>query len=424
VTPKVKDTKTRYQGVFARHRASCALGRGKRCNCTPRYYGVAWDRNERRQRKTRRFDHAIEARDARADLLEALRKGTAQPPAQRVKLAELRDLFLKGVREGVVLTKHGRRYRKRSVGNLESSLNHLPERLLRKVADDVRRGEIQALIDGLAEREPPLSGSRIRAVVNSVRSLYRFAQERELATHDPAEKVRLPAPNEKARDRVATPAEFAALLNALEQPTPAVEVAGKERSTRDALRDIVPFALAAYGTARNQEIKVLDWTHVHFEVGALELAADEEGRKPGGSWRIVPVVKLLMAILSAEWEAQGRPEKGKVCQPRTGSKSGVIALDHVQERVHQRWRELGFEPIGLHEARHSAATWLDHAGVSPKVASEIMGHKTPEYQPGAARITLQRYTHVLPGELERAREQLEAFLAERTADVELPLVAR
>lgn len=102
----------------------------------------------------------------------------------------------------------------------------------------------------------------------------------------------------------------------------------------------------------------------------------------------------------------------------------MIALDHVQERVHRRWRELGFEPIGLHEARHSAATWLDHAGVSPKVASEIMGHKTPEYQPGAARITLQRYTHMLPGELERARGQLEAFLLERSGEVEPPLVAR
>jgi hypothetical protein len=71
------------------------------------------------------------------------------------------------------------------------------------------------------------------------------------------------------------------------------------------------------------------------------------------------------------------------------------------------------EPIGLHEARHTTATWLDHAGVSPKVASQFMGHKTPEYQPGAARITLERYTHVLPGELERARDLLDTFLADR-----------
>jgi hypothetical protein len=45
-----------------------------------------------------------------------------------------------------------------------------------------------------------------------------------------------------------------------------------------------------------------------------------------------------------------------------------------------------------------------------------MGHKTPEYQPDAARITLERYTHMLPGELERARNQLDEFLAERSAE--------
>jgi hypothetical protein len=45
-----------------------------------------------------------------------------------------------------------------------------------------------------------------------------------------------------------------------------------------------------------------------------------------------------------------------------------------------------------------------------------MGHKTPEYPAGAATITLERYTHVLPGELERARDLLDKFLTERSAE--------
>ena len=53
---------------------------------------------------------------------------------------------------------------------------------------------------------------------------------------------------------------------------------------------------------------------------------------------------------------------------------------------------------------------------SPKVASTLMAHKTPEYQPGVRfSITLRRYTHTLPGELERARDLLGAFLNEWTA---------
>jgi hypothetical protein len=51
-----------------------------------------------------------------------------------------------------------------------------------------------------------------------------------------------------------------------------------------------------------------------------------------------------------------------------------------------------------------------------------MGHKAPKLtlHPDAAPITLRRYTHVLKGELERAREQLETFLGERENDEREP----
>ena len=41
-----------------------------------------------------------------------------------------------------------------------------------------------------------------------------------------------------------------------------------------------------------------------------------------------------------------------------------------------------------------------------------MGHATPDRQPGAAQITLARYTHALPEDIERARAKLAAYLAE------------
>ncbi len=72
--------------------------------------------------------------------------------------------------------------------------------------------------------------------------------------------------------------------------------------------------------------------------------------------------------------------------------------------------------ITLQEARHTAATWLDAAGVRPKVASVLMGHSVPERQPGAAAITLARYTHALPEDIERARHQLNAYLNARDQD--------
>lgn len=88
----------------------------------------------------------------------------------------------------------------------------------------------------------------------------------------------------------------------------------------------------------------------------------------------------------------------------------------LAQRARRRWKDAGLKPIGLHECRHTAATWLDAAGVSPKVASVLMGHATPDLQPGAAPITLARYTHTLPDAMERAREQLDAFLGQAVAE--------
>lgn len=406
------DTKTRYQGVFARHQESCRIRKGARCNCTPSYFGTAWDRVAHRTRKTRHFRLVAEARSARADLQESLRKGRAPVPSA-ITFAEARTQFIRDAKAGIALNKHRRPYRPKAYKDLESALANVPDEIARRRLVRVTRGEIQALVDGRSAGPKRLSGSRISSIVNAIRSLYRWAKEHELADFDPAQEIRLPASDAKPRDRIATPGEFARLLDAIFKPTPAEHEAGATRDRNEARKDALPFALAGYASARSQEIQLLDWSHVDLDVGGGELAGDEEGRKPGGSWRLVPYVKPLWALLREEWEAQARPASGKVCPPRAVRQSGLLALNTLQTRVRKRWREQGLEPIGLHEARHTTATWLDHAGVSPKVASQFMGHKTPEYQPGAARITLERYTHVLPGELERARNLLDAFLAER-----------
>jgi len=334
-------------------------------------------------------------------------------PRKTMTLDEVKDRFIREAREGVALNKWRRSYRPRSVEDLES-LNQLPLEMRWRYLDAVSPGEVQALVDELIRRH--LSASRIRSVVSALRALYRFARERELATHDPAREVKLPLDQRVVERRVVAPAEFARLLGDLwKQTTEEIDV-GKERAPRDALNDALPYALAAYGTARAQEIEVLDWRHVDLRLGGAELAGDEEGRKPGGSWRVIPLVAPLRVLLREEWLAQGKPKRGKVCPPQRIRTSGRRSMRGVQRRVRKRWQAHGLEPIGLQDARHTAATWLDHAGVSPKVCSQIMGHKTPEYQPGAARITLQRYTHVLPGELEHARERLDRFIAERDPD--------
>src|SRR4051812_23705508 len=109
-----RDTKTRFQGVFARHQDRCRLTTGaepKTWSCTPSYYGVVWDRAARKQRKARRFRGVTEARNARKDLAGARARGTALSGAGP-KLANARDQFVAAARDGIALNKWGRRYRR------------------------------------------------------------------------------------------------------------------------------------------------------------------------------------------------------------------------------------------------------------------------------------------------------------------------
>ena len=59
--------------------------------------------------------------------------------------------------------------------------------------------------------------------------------------------------------------------------------------------------------------------------------------------------------------------------------------------------------IRLHDLRHSNATALIQAGVSPKVVQQRLGHSD-------VNITLNTYTHVLPEMDIEAAEKLDAIL--------------
>jgi integrase len=390
-----RDTKTRTSGVFARHKQRCALNadRSARCNCRPSYFGVCWDTGRRRPVKTRMMPSIEAARSARVDLQRKLDEGEL-PVETGIRFHEARERFVAAAREGRALNKHGHRYKQRALDDIEECLRvHAEPRLGSKRLAQIRRGDVQTIVDELA---PTMSGSRVRSVVNAIRSLYRWAQDRDLAGHDPAALARLPAMDATAIERVASPAEFARLLGVL--------------STEDAL----PCALAGYGMARRAQIVRVRWQDVDLNLGAIEWGVEWEARKYQASRRVVPTVPPLLALLNRAYLEQGRPDGSQlVCPPRYVAKTGVLSAPGLAQRARSAWKEAGLRPITLQEARHTAATWLDAAGVSPKVASYLMGHSTPARQYGAADITLRRYTHTLPEDIEQARKTLARYLADR-----------
>lgn len=391
-----KDTKTRYQGVFARHQTVCPVSARGRCRCTPSYYGTTYDRTSKRRAKTKRFATAEAARNARADLIAMLERGE-MPAGGSLRLTEARERFVTAAREGKALNKHGHRYKPRSIDDIEEALRvHVEPIVGTKRITTIRRGDIQAIVDDLA---PRLSGSRVRSTANAVRSLYRWAQDRDLAQHDPAALVRLPAMNAKRIERVADPVEFSELIAALP------------------LDLGVPYGLAGYGMGRRAQIVRLRWNELDLDSAVIEWGVEWEARKYEASRRVVPIVPPLLSLLKRRHLELGRPTESLVCPPHAfWATSGLLNTGWVATRAGKIWATANLSPITLQEARHTAATWLDAAGVRPKVASVLMGHSTPERQPGAASITLARYTHALPADIERARGQLSAYLAEQAQE--------
>ena len=66
-------------------------------------------------------------------------------------------------------------------------------------------------------------------------------------------------------------------------------------------------------------------------------------------------------------------------------------------------RENGFPHLTFHGLRHAHATLALTAGINPKVVSERLGHST-------IAVTMDIYSHVLPGMQEEAALAVERLL--------------
>jgi integrase len=72
-------------------------------------------------------------------------------------------------------------------------------------------------------------------------------------------------------------------------------------------------------------------------------------------------------------------------------------------RARRAWHRECLAAIGFHECRHTYASFMIAAGISPKALSSYMGH-------ASITITLDRYGHLLPGNEAEAAAMLEQLI--------------
>lgn len=184
-------------------------------------------------------------------------------------------------------------------------------------------------------------------------------------------------------------------------------------------RMFIPMMLAVMCGLRRGEIAALRWDDA--EIGdnrrQLSIRQSAEQTKDGVRYKTPKSGKARTVALSATMAAELRAHRVRQAEEqlkiglRPEGNSFVVAQvdgSPLQPRsLTHEWTRLldktSLPRIRFHDLRHTHATQMLSAGVHPKVASERLGHST-------IGITLDLYSHVMPGMQADAAEQVDAAL--------------
>lgn len=352
-----------------------------------RYRGTARDKNIGRHLRGPWTGSLAEARSWRVDAQARLQAGTLSA-ATGPTVAEAAAEFIAGMKAGKVRQKGGHIYKPSTIRGYERDLNGyaLPE-LGSKRLSRLQRPELQRWVDGLAT--PERSPSTVRNIVAALRALIGFGELRGWVHVNPCKGLRLPA-GEQARERIATPAEAAALIAAMRP------------------KDQASLGLAVYAGLRLGELLALDVSAVDLEGGWIRVRRSwdpgakqfvpPKSRKP----RKVPIIDKLAKLLANHFVLLDHPSEGLLF-PSAKNADWPTDPAILRRRICKQWDDAGLDRLGFHEGRHTFASIGIAAGLNAKTLSTYLGHAT-------ITITLDRYGHLMPGSEIEARAMLDAYL--------------
>jgi integrase len=251
---------------------------------------------------------------------------------------------------------------------------------------DISRLNLQDLADRLLTEG--LDPSTVRNTLMPLRAIYRRAASRGDVAVNPTTMLDLPALRGR-RERIASPSEAAELIQALPKEDQAL------------------WATALYAGLRRGELLALRWQDVDLATGVIRVERSwdiAEARaiepKSRAGRRTVPIASLLRDRL-IEYKLATERDDGLVF-----GRSMTVPVDPtvLVRRARNAWANIGLEPIGLHECRHTFASLMIAAGVNAKALSSYLGH-------ASVTITYDRYGHLMPGNEQEAADLLDAYLA-------------
>lgn len=330
----------------------------------------------------RTFESQSAAKAWRADAVTKLNRGQLAGVRSR-RVREAAAEMLDGMREGTVRTRSGDPYKPSAIRSYDESLRvHVLPPIGAMRLSDVKHKHVQHIADRLhAEGKSP---STIRNAIIPLRVIYRRAMRAGDVSVSPCANLELPAVRGR-RERIPSPQEVTALLAALAE------------------RDRALWATALYAGLRRGELRALRWEDIDLRAGVIHVRRSMDIRGPiiapksAAGIRTVPIAKVLRVYLN---EHRLRNESSQYV---FGAADRPFEPTSTAERARKAWVAAKLNPIGLHDARHVAASVLIAAGVNVKALSTYMGHSS-------ITITLDRYGHLFPGSEDEAAELIDAFL--------------
>lgn len=274
---------------------------------------------------------------------------------------------------------------------------------------DLHAKEIQGFYSALTPSVARHTHAPLRSALNQ-------AVKWNLIHSNPCLAVELP--KHKAREIQPFTREQAARFMAV-RTISRTEPDGRTVTVENKHRTLFSFMLAT--GARPSECFAVKWSDIDFDRSTVTIQRSVEwlSKKQGGSWyfketkttssrRCVPLPAPLLQQLREHRAAQNEAllKLGIRTDLVFASSEGTpLQRGNITRRFWKpALKAAGISGrFGLYAARHTVATLLLQAGVSAKIVAERLGHSS-------IRLTMDTYSHVMPGMQGEATAQLERML--------------
>ena len=338
-----------------------------------------------------------DAQRALRELLHSVEKGDYVKPS-RITLGEWLEEWLSGYVDCNCSPRTKASYEYMVRRHVSPKLGSIP--LSQLETRHVQAFYSRLRVDGRIKGDSPLSSTTIRYCHTILSEAINHAVKMGLVARNVAQAADLPKPENRAMPTLA-PDDVPKFLQFAEE-TPY----------------FIFFYTLLYTGMRRGEALALKWKNLDPDLATVSVVESgyklkkeyiiKEPKTPHSRRQIALSPTLAIALRKHREREEavrltlGRPlsDQDFVFAHPDGTPLAPDTVTHAFAKILAR---AGLPHVRLHDLRHTHATIMLRAGVHPKIVSERLGHSS-------IRITLDTYSHVLPGLQEAAARRFDAFM--------------